>query len=306
MAGIGFTVSLLVATLAFSGEQLTEAKLGILGAAIGATLVGSTYFTILKRLPRELRVRLALGRAEEIVDLQMPVNPEVDHVRGPANAPVTLVEYGDFECPYCGRAEPALRELLAEFGDELRFVFRDLPLADVHPRAQLAAEASEAAGAQGKFWEMHDLLFDHQDALAPMELVGYAEQLGLDVERFRDELRRRVYAPGIAEDVESADESNVAGTPTFFINGRAITARTTRRAWRKRCARWADRLLAVLAGRRRAADQGRQATSRSFCASARARSFFSVWCSIWRMRSRVTLNARPTSSSVSGARPSSP
>jgi Na+/H+ antiporter NhaA len=219
IAGIGFTVSLLVATLAFHGEQLTEAKLGILGAAIGATAVGSIYFTVLRRLPRELRARFALGRAEEIVDLALPVDPERDHVRGPADAPVTLVEYGDFECPYCGRAEPVLRDLVREFGDELRFVFRDLPLADVHPRAQLAAEASEAAGAQGKYWEMHDLLFEHQDALAPQDLVHYAGELGLDVDRFRDELRRRVYAPGIAEDVESADESNVAGTPTFFVNG---------------------------------------------------------------------------------------
>ena len=220
VAGVGFTVALLVATLAFDGEDLTDAKLGILGAAIGATAVGSLYFTILRHLPRELRARFALGRADEIVDLQMPVDPERDHIRGPEDAPVTLVEYGDFECPFCGRAEPALRELLADFGDELRFVFRDLPLADVHPRAQLAAEASEAASAQGKYWEMHDLLFEHQDALTPQDLIGYAEQLGLDVDRFRDELRRRVYAPGIAEDVESADESNVAGTPTFFVNGR--------------------------------------------------------------------------------------
>jgi Na+/H+ antiporter NhaA len=220
VAGVGFTVSLLVATLAFDGEQLTDAKLGILGAAIGATALGSLYFTLLRHLPRELRARFALGRADEIVDLQMAVDPDRDHIRGPEDAPVTLVEYGDFECPFCGRAEPALRELLADFGDELRFVFRDLPLADVHPRAQLAAEASEAASAQGKYWEMHDLLFEHQDALTPQDLIGYAEQLGLDVDRFRDELRRRVYAPGIAEDVESADESNVAGTPTFFINGR--------------------------------------------------------------------------------------
>jgi protein-disulfide isomerase len=182
--------------------------------------VGSLYFTILRRLPLELRARLALGRAEEIVDLAMPVDPERDHIRGPADAPVTLVEYGDFECPYCGRAEPNLRELMADFGDELRFVFRDLPLSDVHPRAQLAAEASEASAAQGKYWEMHDLLFDNQDALAPQDLVRYAERLGLDVDRFRDELRRRVYASGIVEDVEGADESGVAGTPTFFINGR--------------------------------------------------------------------------------------
>jgi Na+/H+ antiporter NhaA len=220
IAGIGFTVSLLVATLAFHGDQLTQAKLGILGAAIGATAVGSLYFTTLKHLPRELRVRFALGRAEEIVDLAFPVDPSRDHIRGPEDAPVTLVEYGDFECPYCGRAEPVLRELVREFGDELSFVFRNLPLSDVHPRAQLAAEAAEAAGAQGTFWEMHDLLFDHQDALGPQDLVGYAEELGLDVERFRDELRRRVYAPRIAEDVTGADESSVAGTPTLFINGR--------------------------------------------------------------------------------------
>jgi Na+/H+ antiporter NhaA len=240
IAGIGFTVSLLVATLAFDGTQLTEAKLGILGAAIAAAAIGSTYFTIIKRLPTDIRARLALGRGyEEIVDLAIPVDPETDHIRGPQDAPVTLVEYGDFECPFCGRAEPILRDLVAEFGDELRFVFRDLPLTDVHPRAQLAAEASEAAAAQGKYWEMHDLLFEHQDALAPRDLVRYAEELGLDVDRFRDELRRRVYAPGIAEDVESADESDVAGTPTFFINGRRhqgaydeeSLAAAVRRAW---------------------------------------------------------------------------
>ncbi|MBA3716630.1 MAG: Na+/H+ antiporter NhaA [Actinobacteria bacterium] len=220
IAGIGFTVSLLVATLAFHGAQLTEAKLGILGAAIGATAVGSLLFGAMSRLPPRLRARLAIGRAEQLVDLAFPVDPDEDHIRGPADAPVTLVEYGDFECPYCGRAEPVLRELLAEFGDELRFVFRDLPLSDVHPRAQLAAEAAEAAAAQGKFWEMHDILFEHQDALTPQDLVRYAEEIGLDVPRFRDELRRRVYAPGVAEDVTGADESNVAGTPTFFVNGR--------------------------------------------------------------------------------------
>jgi Na+/H+ antiporter NhaA len=239
IAGIGFTVSLLVATLAFHGTQLTEAKLGILGAAIGATALGSLVFATIARLPRELRARLAIGRAEELVDLAFPVEPERDHIRGPSQAPVTLVEYGDFECPYCGMAEPVLRKLLADFGDELRFVFRNLPLSDVHPRAQLAAEAAEAAGAQGKFWEMHDLLFQHQDALAPQDLVRYAEELGLDVERFRDDLRRRAYAPRIAEDVAGADESSVAGTPTFFVNGRrhhgaydeASLAEVVRVAW---------------------------------------------------------------------------
>jgi protein-disulfide isomerase len=150
----------------------------------------------------------------------VPVDRKRDHVRGDDDAPVTLLEYGDFECPFCGQAEPAVREIVREFGDDLRYVFRHLPLADVHPRAQLAAEAAEAAGEQGKFWEMHDLLFEHQDELRPMDLVRYAEELGLDVDRFTDELRRRVYASRVVEDIDTADQSGVTGTPTFFVNGR--------------------------------------------------------------------------------------
>jgi protein-disulfide isomerase len=133
---------------------------------------------------------------------------------------VTLVEYGDFECSYCGQAEQAIRELLSSLGTDVRYVWRHLPLNDVHPDAQLAAEASEAAAAQGRFWDMHDLLLEHQDDLAPKDLARYAKQLGLDSERFVDDLRRRAYAPRVAEDVASADESGVSGTPTFFINGR--------------------------------------------------------------------------------------
>jgi protein-disulfide isomerase len=153
-----------------------------------------------------------------LIDLAVPVDPEHDHIRGPSVSPVTLVEYGDLECPFCGQAEPVIRELLAGFG-ELRYVWRHLPLTDVHPRAQLAAEATEAAAAQGRFWEMHDLLFEHQDALRPQDLTSYAEELGLDVDRFREDLRRHTWAPRVAEDVDSADLSNVSGTPTFFING---------------------------------------------------------------------------------------
>ena len=123
----------------------------------------------------------------------MPVDPERDHLRGPAEAPVTLVEYGDFECPYCGRAEPVIRELLADFGD-VRYVWRHLPLSDVHPNADLAAEAAEAAAAQGAFWEMHDLLLDHQGELRPRDLHAYAEQLDLDLERFHEDLRRHDHA----------------------------------------------------------------------------------------------------------------
>jgi protein-disulfide isomerase len=149
----------------------------------------------------------------------VPVDPERDHIRGPHVAPVTLLEYGDFECPFCGRAEPVVREVLADFAD-IRYVWRHLPLSDVHPNAQLAAEAAEAAGRQGSFWEMHDLLLDHQDALSPRDLLGYAEKLGLDVERFHHDMREGHGARQVREDVDSADRSGVTGTPTFFINGR--------------------------------------------------------------------------------------
>jgi Na+/H+ antiporter NhaA len=220
VAGIGFTVSLLIATLAFHGRQLEEAKLGILAAAVSASLLGWLVFTVIAHLPPELRQRQLAGTAEEIVDLAAPVDPERDHIRGPDDAPVTVVEYGDFECPNCGQAEPVVRELLVDFGHDLRYVFRHLPLSDVHPRAQVAAEASEAADEQGAFWPMHDLLFEHQDALGGGDLVGYAEQLGLDTERFEDELRRRVHAGRVGRDVDDADLSGVSGTPTFFVNGR--------------------------------------------------------------------------------------
>jgi protein-disulfide isomerase len=130
-----------------------------------------------------------------------------------------VVEYGDFECPYCGQAEAVMRELLGDFADVM-YVWRHLPLNDVHPHAQQAAEATEAAAAQGAFWEMHDLLLEHQDALELEDLIAYAAQLGLDVERFMSDLRERVGAPRIADDVDSADLSGVSGTPTFFINGR--------------------------------------------------------------------------------------
>jgi protein-disulfide isomerase len=170
-------------------------------------------------LPRQLRLRALLGSAEPLTDLYLDVDPERDHARGPIDALVTVVEYGDFECPYCGQAEPVMRELLRDFGD-VRYVWRHLPLNDVHPRAQLAAEAAEAAAEQGAFWEMHDLLLAHQDALAPEDLIGYARQLGLDGERFTDDLRARVGAARVADDVDSADLSGVSGTPTFFINGR--------------------------------------------------------------------------------------
>jgi Na+/H+ antiporter NhaA len=218
IAGIGFIVSLLIASLAFHGAQLAEAKLGVLSAALCASALSWAVFRITALLPPRLRVRALLGNTQTLIDLAVPVDPERDHIRGPASAPVTLLEYGDFECPYCGQAEPVIRELLAGHGD-LRYAWRHLPLTDVHPRAQLAAEAAEAAARQDRFWEMHDLLLRRQDVLAARDLIGYAADLGLDVDQFTRDIRERSGAAKVASDVDSADLSSVSGTPTFFING---------------------------------------------------------------------------------------
>jgi len=220
VAGLGFTVSVLIASLALDGRQLEEAKLGVLAAAILSTLVAWTGFRLIRRMPAEVRARQIAGTYDDLLDLSEDVDPERDHVRGSEDAPVTLVEYGDYECPYCGRAEPVIRELLDTFGDDLRYVWRHLPLNDVHPNAQNAAEAAEAAAAQGAFWQMHDKLIHNQDQLGAPDPERHAAELGLDVERFQHEMRRRTHAPRVAEDVASADESGVAGTPGFFINGR--------------------------------------------------------------------------------------
>jgi Na+/H+ antiporter NhaA len=220
VAGIGFTVSLLISSLAFSGRQLDEAKLGALATVVLAPLVGWTVLRVVRRLPAATRARQIARTAEDLLDLSEDVGPGRDHIRGPEDAPITLVEYGDLECSYCGQAEAVIRELLNSFGDEMSYVWRHLPLNDVHPRAQIAAEATEAAGAQGRFWEMHDTLLAHQSELGQRELAGYARQIGLDTERFAEELRTRKYAQRVSEDVASADESGVSGTPTFFINGR--------------------------------------------------------------------------------------
>jgi protein-disulfide isomerase len=219
-AGIGFTVSLLVASLAFRGAQLDEAKIGILATAVVSPALAWVAFRIVARLPDDLRARQLGAVAGQLVDLADEVDPERDHVRGPADAPVTLLEYGDYECPYCGNAAPTIAKLLDHFGDELRYVWRHLPLSDVHPNAQLAAEAAEAAGAQGRFWEMHDRLLADQDDLAVSDLYRHASALGLDLDRFSEDLVHRHGAPRVAEDVASADASGVSGTPTFFVNGR--------------------------------------------------------------------------------------
>jgi Na+/H+ antiporter NhaA len=220
VTGIGFTVSLLVASIAFEGQDLDEARLGVLVAAIVATAAGFVVSRVIQRLPQEVRARQIAQTREDIPDLVDEVNPERDHIRGSDEALVTLLEYGDYECPYCGQAEVTIRELLQSFSDDLRYVWRHLPLNDVHQHAELAAEAAEAAAAQGAFWEMHDKLLDHQDELEPRHLTDYATELGLDVDRFWDDVRERAHASRIAEDVSTADASGVTGTPSFFINGR--------------------------------------------------------------------------------------
>jgi formate-nitrite transporter family protein len=144
---------------------------------------------------------------------------ERDHATGPVDAPITLVEYGDFECPYCGMAHPVVKSIRRELGDELRFVFRHFPLAEAHPHARRAAQAAEAAGSQGRFWEMHEMLFTNQQALDDVDLVRYARELDLDVERFAQELESGTYERRVRDDFRSGVRSGVNGTPTFFING---------------------------------------------------------------------------------------
>jgi NhaA family Na+:H+ antiporter len=151
-------------------------------------------------------------------NLKRPVTPNRDHIRGPIDAPLTLLEYGDYECPYCGMAYVIVEDLIAQMGDQMRFVFRHFPLVDLHPHAERAAEAAEAAGAQGKYWDMHHMLFQNQENLSDPFLLGYARAIGLDVTRFTDDLATGIYRRKVAEDFISAVNSGVNGTPTFFIN----------------------------------------------------------------------------------------
>ena len=150
--------------------------------------------------------------------LTVPVGPR-DHIQGPPSASVTLLEYGDYECPYCGAAYPIVKELQKRLGTTVRFVFRNFPLGNMHPHATLAAQAAEVVGAEGKFWEMHDTLYEHQSALTENDLIGYAHRLGVDQERFSSELRRPLYAERVRSDFASGVASGVNGTPTFYING---------------------------------------------------------------------------------------
>jgi protein-disulfide isomerase len=149
----------------------------------------------------------------------VPVTEDRDHIQGPADAAVTLVQYGDYECPYCGAAYPIIKQVQARMGERLRFVFRNFPITTSHPHAEQAAEAAEAAATQGRFWEMHDLLYENQERLRDQDLLGYAETLGLDLDLFDMELAERVHAERVREDFMSGVRSGVNGTPTFYING---------------------------------------------------------------------------------------
>jgi len=159
-----------------------------------------------------------MSRRENRAQLTRPVGPR-DHAAGPDDAPVTLVEYGDFQCPHCGRAYPIVKEVQRALGSKLRFVFRNFPLTQIHPEAEHAAEAAEAASAQGAFWQMHDRLFERQFALDDDHLVEYATELGLDADRIRGELEAGTHTPRVRDDFMSGVKSGVNGTPTFFING---------------------------------------------------------------------------------------
>jgi protein-disulfide isomerase len=157
---------------------------------------------------------------EEGPTLTPPVSVKRDHLREPDDAPVTLVEYGDYQCPFCGQAHGVLQELLKQVRDQVRLAFRNFPLTEIHAHAQRAAQAAESAAAQGRFWEMHDMLYDHQEALEDEDLLSYAAALGLDQQRFEDDLARSAYSERIREDFMSGVRSGVNGTPTFFVNGR--------------------------------------------------------------------------------------
>jgi protein-disulfide isomerase len=160
-----------------------------------------------------------MNTAMRTPDLTVPVSLQRDHIRGPVDAPVTLLEYGDYECPYCGSAHEIVNAIRARMRDRLRFAFRHFPLRTLHPNAELAAEAAEAAGHQGKFWPMHDMLYENQQRLDAPDLLAYAASLGLDLEVFGDDLANRVHAPKVQDDLISGIRSGVKGTPSFYING---------------------------------------------------------------------------------------
>ncbi|WP_441297086.1 Na+/H+ antiporter NhaA [Agrococcus sp. SGAir0287] len=212
LSGIGFTMSLLIISLAFEGEVADAATVGVLLALVLSSILGWLTF-------RVARTRLGETEADLPSTLDPEVDPEKDHVRGPEDAVLTVVEYLDFECPFCARATGMWQDLKQHFDGQIRYVVRHLPLDDVHPHARGAAIAAEAAGRQDRFWEMHDVLFANQSALEAHDLRRYAEQIGLDLERYDEDVRDEALARRVAKHARSAHDSGARGTPTFFING---------------------------------------------------------------------------------------
>lgn len=210
LAGIGFTISLFIVDLAVDSPELAnEARVGVLVAAVIATGLGWMLFRVSEQLhPPTEQVGVRLLR---------PVDSGRDHIRGRRDAPLTIVEYGDFECPFCSRATGSIRYVRDHFGDDVRYVFRHLPLDDVHPHARLAAQASEAAGEQGRFWDMHDHLFEHSDALSEAEIYAHVAELGLDMARFEEAMRLGAYQHRVDDDELDAQTSDFHGTPTFYL-----------------------------------------------------------------------------------------
>lgn len=212
LSGIGFTMSLLIISLAFdSAGERRPAVVGVLLAMLLAGGLGWLIFLIARR-------RFGETAADLPLTLTPPVH-EHDHARGPKDAPHTVVEFLDFECPFCAEATGMWREVQQHFGDRVRYVVRHLPLTDLHPAARRAAIAAEAASRQGRFWAMHDLLFANQSALEQPDLRRYARQLGLDQEQFDADCGDDQLAARVQLQAQSAFDSGARGTPTFFIDG---------------------------------------------------------------------------------------
>lgn len=208
LSGIGFTISLFIVDLALADEALADqARVGVLAASLIALGLGAVVFRVARSsLPEE-----------PSRDLLRPVDLQRDHVRGPVDAPLTIVEYGDFECPFCGKATGNIRQVREHFGDDLRYVFRHFPLEEYHPHARDAAEVAEAAAAQGRFWEVHDTFFAHADALEHDDLLRYCADLGLDIDRLEEDLRDGGPHNHVADDEIDAGSSDLPGTPTFYL-----------------------------------------------------------------------------------------
>jgi Na+/H+ antiporter NhaA len=211
LSGIGFTIALFIIDLAIEDPvKQDHARVGVLAASLIAFLLGWAIF----RITDWLSPPVPLGHV-----LLRPVDPERDHIRGDPNAPLTLVEYGDYECPFCSRATGSIDEVRAHFGDQLRYVWRHLPLERVHPHAFYAALASEAAALQGKFFEMGTTLFEHQDALEWSDIYRYADSIGLDIRRFDEDVHSSRVLHRVEDDAQDADQMDLHSTPTFFVNG---------------------------------------------------------------------------------------